>query len=107
LLRLVSGFVALDADVAAAAPHDMALIPCRHAQQGIHRHAEGFLDPERHLRRQTRLFVQKVGQRGPAHPQEPGRTGDRKAEFLQDFGADEAAGMRRRHADLHSFPVHR
>ena len=65
-------FLALDTDLAGR--WRTAVVPGLHAQHGVHRHAESFLDPQRHFWRQSRLAVDQIGEGHPAHPENGGRS---------------------------------
>jgi len=66
-----------------------------HAEKVVHVWAEGFLDAQRHFRRERGLAVQQVGERGAAHFQNLRRLGDGEAESFDHFGASQIAGMGR------------
>jgi hypothetical protein len=81
LASVSRGLVALDVDLAGALAHHVAVVPGLHAQQRVHRDAEGLLDPQGHLRRQGRLAIHQVGQSRAADPENLRRARDREAEL--------------------------
>ena len=87
--------VALDFDFTGTAAHCMSVVPCLHAQQRFHVHAECLLDPQRHFRRKRRIAVYKIGNSGAAHTEYIRCLAHAQVQFVGNFITDELARMRR------------
>ncbi len=77
--------IAPDVDVAGALAH-VAVGPSLHAQQGVHRHVEGFLDPERHFRERAALPLtrsESVARRMPRISLAPRSSGNTERDRLR------------------------
>jgi len=87
-------------------PHYVAVEQSLHAKQHIHADRECLFDPQRHLRRKRGASVDQVGQGRAPHSQNFRRARDRQAQLVQDFLANELAGMGGRHSDPGYFLAH-
>lgn len=64
-----------------------------HAHEGFHRHAEGLLYPDRHIRGQRCPLVHESGERSARDSQRPSGVRYGKSERLDDLRFDETSGM--------------